>query len=141
MITLSQWLGPWVGHQDATQEVQENAELMLERVNNLLTDALADGVALKINPKTRSWVSGQTLGGFRPSDSTVGARKSKHKTGNAVDIYDPLGELDGWITNDKLVEHGLYREHADHTKGWCHLQDVPPGPVGSPHREKRTFIP
>jgi hypothetical protein len=45
--------------------------------------------------------------------------------------------FDKWLTAnpEKLVEHNLYREHPDATKGWCHLSTRKP-PSGN-----RTFRP
>lgn len=73
-------------------------------------------------------------GGFRLSWES-GAPSSKHKTGHAVDVFDPKNELDGMLTDEILEQFGLYREHPDDTPGWCHLQDV------SPKSGRRTFKP
>lgn len=127
MITLEEWLGPYLGHPDATPEVQEKATKLLEVVNDLLLTYAEEGFAVPTNPSTKSQVSGQGNGGFRPKASTIGAPLSKHKTGHAVDIYDPKGELDTWLDDFILEEFNLYREHPDDTKTWCHLQDVSPG--------------
>lgn len=49
---------------------------------------------------------------------------SSHLYGCAVDISDPKGELKAWIqkNQNRLVECGLWMEHPDYCKGWCHLQ-------------------
>lgn len=135
MITLSQWLGPYQAHVDATEAVKTAASFMLDKVNDLLLVYADEGNVVRINPKTTCQVSGAGNGGFRPSDSTVGAPLSKHKTGHAVDLYDPDGALDAWLTDELLEEFSLYREHPDYTNGWCHLQDVPP------RSGNRTFLP
>ena len=62
-------------------------------------------------------------------------RNSKHRSAQAVDVYDPAGALDGWLTDDKLVKFGLFREHPDDTPGWCHLQSV------GPRSGNRVFVP
>ena len=38
------------------------------------------------------------------------------------------GEIDAWCMDhlDFLAEAGLWLEHPSATKGWCHLQQVPP---------------
>jgi len=141
MITLEEWLGPHGASADATDDVRGNARALLERVNDLLVLAYTQGINLHINPNTGSWISGAGNGGFRPRNSTVGAPQSKHKIGHGVDVYDPQNEIDSWLTNELLEEHGLYREHPDDTNTWCHLQDLPPGPLGSPERTNRTFKP
>jgi len=93
----------------------------------------------KIDPDTGTRVSGSKNGngdgGFRLSSSTTGAKNSKHKQAQAVDIYDPDDALDDWLTDERLQEFGLYREHPKYTPGWCHLQSVSP-PSGN-----RTFKP
>jgi hypothetical protein len=50
-------------------------------------------------------------------------------------VYDPSDKLDSWLTDAKLESYGLFREDPDWTKGWVHLQSVPP--VSG----KRTFQP
>ena len=135
MITLDEWLGPYAEHEDATAEVREKALKMLSTVNDLLQVYQEDGFTVPVNQATGSQVSGQKNGGFRPKNSTVGAPFSKHKTGHAVDIYDPFGKLNDWITDELLTEFELYREHPDATPTWCHLQDISPG------SKIRTFRP
>jgi hypothetical protein len=49
-------------------------------------------------------------------------------TGKACDLYDPDGVIDDWLytflpANPKL---GLFMEHPACTKGWAHVQTVPP---------------
>lgn len=131
-ITLADYFGPWV---DEIDEYKEAAEEMLDKVNRLLMTAEAHGVDLKINPVTKTYVSGKTYGGFRPQDCPQGAPQSSHKQARAVDVYDPQGELDRWITDARLAEFDLYREHPNATAGWCHLSDK------APKSGRRTFIP
>ena len=135
MITLEQYFGPYCTHPDAGAGMYQAADAMLEKVNGLLAQAEADAVPLPVNPKTGSQVSGTENGGFRPQACPIGAPKSAHKQARAVDVYDPGGELDGWLTDEILTAHGLYREHPDDTQGWCHLSDKAPG------SGKRTFKP
>lgn len=117
------------------EALREAAEAMLEKVNALLESAEAHGVDLKVNPSTKTYISGKTYGGFRPQDCPIGAPQSAHKIARAVDVYDPQGELDRWITDARLAEFDLYREHPAHTTGWCHLSDK------APRSGRRTFIP
>jgi hypothetical protein len=60
-------------------------------------------------------------------------------TGQAIDIYDPDGDLDEWLMTDKglavLDSIGLWIEHPSCTKGWCHLQTIPP------KSNRRVFFP
>lgn len=115
--------------------LREAAAKMLDKVNNLLESAEAHGVDLKINPATQTYISGKTYGGFRPQDCPIGAPNSAHKIARAVDVYDPQGELDRWITDARLAEFGLYREAVSATPSWCHLSDK------APRSGRRTFIP
>jgi len=139
-ITVSQYFGAKIGHPDATQATVSNAIELLDRVNALLEHAAA-GRAYQgcIDPDTGTQISGSPGGkgdgGFRLSTATTGASNSKHKRGQAVDVYDPLGDLDFWLNDAILVSFELYREAPEKTSGWCHLQSVPPG------SGKRTFYP
>lgn len=49
---------------------------------------------------------------------------SAHLSGLAIDLEDANGDLDEWCVEniDWLTEKGVYIEHPDHTKGWCHMQ-------------------
>lgn len=53
---------------------------------------------------------------------------SKHFHCQAVDINDPIQELQKWIEeNLELIEEiGLWMEDFSDTKNWCHFQTVPP---------------
>lgn len=137
MITLEDYLGPYKEHKDVTDEVRKNAGDLLDAVNELLVKAEDDGVGMWVNPKTKTYVSGEKNGGFRPQDCPIGAPNSKHKKGLAIDIYDPEGELDEWCGRNvkTLEELGLYLEASKFTNGWCHIQCVAPG------SGRRFFVP
>lgn len=137
MISLTDYAGGHEESPDWTQERQEAAQAMLDKVNTLLMDAESHGVELEMSPNTHALVGGQFhgYGGFRPQDCPQGAPHSAHKEGRAVDVYDPHGYLDRWVTDLLLEKYGLYREHPVDTNGWCHLSDRAP-PSG-----KRTFHP
>ena len=135
MITAADYFGPWFNHADATHERKDAADALLDKVNDLLLEAEANGVEIHTNPHTGTCVSGQTYGGFRPQDCSQGAPHSSHKEARAVDVYDPHGDLDRWLTDARLEAHGLYRESPNATEGWTHLSDKAPG---SGHR---TFVP
>jgi len=135
VISEADYFGQYNGCGDDTEEVHFAALAMLDKVNDLLVDAESHGVALEMNPATKTLVSGQTYGGFRPQSCTQGAVHSSHKEGRAVDVYDPHGDLDKWITDLTLEKYGLYREHPLDTVGWCHLSDKAPG------SGRRTFHP
>lgn len=134
-ITIDQYFGVYCKHPDATDSKWTAADKLLDTVNALLAAAEECGVTVQVNPRTGSQISGAENGGFRPGDCSVGASKSKHKTGHAVDIYDPGDELDAWLNDGLLKQFGLWREHPDATPNWVHLQDLPP------NSGKRTFVP
>ena len=135
MITIDDYFGPYAKHPDAKPGKWAVADIMLDKVNGLLEEAMEHGVDFIDNPKTGTLVSGSENGGFRPMDCKTGAPLSAHKGGHAVDVFDPRNELDNWLTDEILTKHKLYREHPDDSPTWCHLQDTPP------KSGKRTFKP
>ena len=128
-VTLDDWItssGKYMARASSpelTDEVKANAELLLGRINRLLKDI----------EEVRSVNSG-----FRTSASNKkagGAKKSRHMTGEAIDLDDDDGSLDALIdANPELLEKfDLYRESPTATPGWCHLQTA--------KASKRTFLP
>jgi hypothetical protein len=129
VISLQQYAGLWAGHEDWNPECQREATILLNKVNQLLANYEAEtGNTVAINQFTKSQISGAKYGGFRTQDCPIGAPRSSHKIGMAVDILDRNDALDDWITAhpEVLVEYNLYREHPDDTKSWCHLSTKPP---------------
>lgn len=129
MITYEQYIGPWAKSPDLTAERKANAVRLLYAVEDLETEMAKDGVIFPFNPKTKSQVSGETYGGFRPQDCPIGATHSSHKEGLAVDRYDPDNKIDDWCMahQDRLAAHGIYIEHPDTTPLWSHWTIKPPG--------------
>lgn len=140
-ITLAHY---WMGRDktyplDLSTQVYRNAEVLVGLINKILPLAEADGVKFETHPLTKTILSG----GWRPpavNAKTKGAAlRSKHITGQAVDVYDPDGDFDEWLISDRglkaLAEIGLWLEHPAATKGWAHLQSVPPG------SKNRVFYP
>lgn len=113
---------------ELTDTLQANARETVRRVNLLLEMATAEGVTLEASPRTGSLVAS----GWRPiainAATPNAAPRSRHITCEAVDLYDPDGDLDEWCFDNlhRLAELDLYMEHPAATKGWCHLQIVPP---------------
>lgn len=122
MITYEQYVGPWASSPDLTSERKANAVRLLYVVERLWKEAEAVGVVFQYNPRTHTQVAGETFGGFRPQDCPIGAPKSSHKEGLAVDIYDPFGMIDNWCFThqDRLKAHGIHIEHPDATAHWSH---------------------
>lgn len=106
--------------------VRGNAAVLLNLVNGLLERF--PGV-LATHPNGTHVSSG-----WRPpsvNGATPGAApNSKHMTGQAIDIYDPDESLDNWLVSMEgqaaLKEIGLWMEHPSATKGWSHIQSLPP---------------
>lgn len=148
-ITLGEYFGPNNQHPAATPAIFGNAIVLLRAVNSFLKECELAGIYnWVIDMDTKCCVSGSPggsgAGGWRPPESTTGAKNSKHKLGQAVDVYDPLDKIDRYVSKfdtkggalNKLLErHGLYREAPTATPGWCHLQCVQPG------SGRRTFLP
>lgn len=122
MITIEQYVGVWANAPDWTPERQANAAKLLEACARLQATMEADGVIFPVNPVTRSEITGYQSGGFRPQHCPQGAPGSGHKDGQAVDRYDPKGEIDDWIMlhQDELKAEDLYLEHPIKTPGWSH---------------------
>ena len=133
MISYFDYVGKW--DNDVTDEIHDNIQVLLARVNDLLRAYESDGHPVRINPATGTCVSGKEFGGLRPPHCTQGAPNSAHKKGQAVDITDPDGKLDSWVTDAILEEFDLYREHPDDTNGWLHLS------IRRPGSGRRTFKP
>ena len=111
---------------DLTPEIVANATDLAGRVNRLL---MTFGEQRSVNS------------GWRPlavnANTPNAAVKSKHMLGLAVDLTDPDGDLDEWCMEHQgeLEAVELWMEHPAATKGWCHLQSVPP------KSGKRVFYP
>ncbi len=132
MITLSDYL---MGRREQyplsySPAIEREALRTIDLVNQVLNAAQAAGVTLERNPRTGSLVSS----GWRPpaiNESTPGAAvRSLHMMGQAIDLFDPDGDLDDWLMSDAgqtvLAQVGMWLEHPAATKGWAHLQTLPP---------------
>lgn len=121
MITLTDY---WMGRDKEfplamTPQIETNAIRTVSLVNALLARF---GEGRKVNS------------GWRPPAVNAkipnAALNSKHMTGQAIDLADPDGDLDEWLLTEAgqaaLTEIGLWMEHPAATKGWCHLQTIPP---------------
>ena len=123
-VTLADYFKGYAGHKGITAEHERNAALLLDRVNTLLRRAVETRtVDLETNPITGTLVGGQQNGGWRPQECRIGAPRSAHKTGEAVDIYDSDGDIDNCIMANQnwLTELGLCIEHPSATRGWTHV--------------------
>jgi Peptidase M15 len=110
-----------------------------ELASKLMVIAKLAGVAFEPNPRTGTVVSS----GWRPpavNEATPGAAlRSKHLSCQAIDIFDPAGDMDEWLLlpdgQRALTDLGLWQEHPSATKGWAHVQTLPP------RSGRRTFYP
>jgi hypothetical protein len=131
VIELSDYFGKVSHIAEPSEEVRANAVELLDRVNALLLDCV--GIEAAENPSVNS--------GWRPAsyNATIAnaAPKSRHITGEAVDLSDPDGELDQFLFDNPqfLARHSLWMEHPLATKNWSHLQSV------APRSGNRIFIP
>jgi len=117
MITLEDYFGRVSYIAKPSDEIEANARELLLRVNALL---VAIGFKTTVNSGWRPPAYNATVPGASPT--------SKHMSGQAIDLADPAGELDDVLFNDQrlLIEHQLWMEHPLATKGWTHLQSIPP---------------
>jgi uncharacterized protein YcbK (DUF882 family) len=119
VITLiDYWMGRDRTHTlELTPEIEDNALRLLSIINPFLTEF----------GQTRAVTSG-----WRPPsyNQTVpgAARFSRHMTGQAIDLEDHDAGLKVWLQDypQKLDKYGLWMEFGGATKGWVHLQSVPP---------------
>lgn len=127
-VTLEDyWMGRHETHKaELTPELIRNAAQLVRRVNMLIS--MMHDVDFEVHPVTHSLVSS----GWRPAAINASipnaAPKSRHMSAQAIDLYDPDGDIDGWCIDhlDLLGEVGLWLEHPSATKSWSHLQSVPP---------------
>jgi hypothetical protein len=112
-------------------DMRLEAARTVDLVNRFLARVPPGAVTWHINPRTGNILSS----GWRPPDinaRTPGAApRSKHIMCRAADLYDPEGDIDEWCMSAEglrvLAEIGLWLEQPAATKGWCHVQSVPPG--------------
>lgn len=119
-LTLDSYLGQHAREAapgELTGVIRANAKITVDLVNRLFSGMGWEAVLVS---------------GWRPravNAATPGAAPlSKHMQGLAVDLADPEGEYKNYLLDHQSVlrEVGLYMEHPLATKGWVHLQIVPP---------------
>lgn len=140
IITLADyWMGRDKTHaSELTPEIIANATETVKRANLLLPHLMAAGVTLDLHPNGTLVSSG-----WRPAAINAGvpnaAARSKHMTGQAVDIYDPDGDIDDWLMTSAgiaaMSQIGIWLEHPSCTKNWSHWG------ITAPRSGKRIFFP
>ena len=113
-----------------TPDIDANLAILLDKMNQVRT---AYNIPMTVDSGLRSQAQQDALIAAGKSN----ASKSKHLTGQAVDIADSTRVLKDWvIANMELMETiGLWFEDFDHTPTWVHFQTV------APLSGKRVFIP
>lgn len=136
-LTIEQYFGKWIRSADATHERNANALNLVEKVNALIAHLESKGIIFAINPHTKSIISGESYGGFRPQTCSIGAPKSAHKEGLAVDIYDPGNRIDTYLLSHEkeIADFGLWFEHPVTTNTWSHWS------IRAPKSGNRFFYP
>ena len=148
MITIDQYVGVHKDSPDWTPERKTNAFKLLQHVSLLQSKLIERGVVFNINPKTKSEISGNVFGGFRPQSCGQGSPHSSHKEALGVDIYDPHNVIDSALKDDYdkcvaegreddslLVQCDIYLEHPNSTDTWSHWS------VRRPGSGRRIFLP
>ncbi len=125
MITLTDyWMGRDAAYPDLLTDVLRAAAAETVAKANLLLSSF--------RTSTKNDEPRKVSSGWRPPSVNAAtpnaAAKSKHMSGQAIDIADPEGDLDEWCLShpEQLEAIGLWQEHPSATKGWTHLQIVPP---------------
>lgn len=121
--------------EDQSPEIQENLNILLERINKIRE---LWGHPLTVTSGFRSMEDHLRI--YREKGITDHSKipmKSKHLSGEAVDIFDPDKKLQEWtLANvDKLEEIGLWCEDFSATKNWVHYQ------ISASKSGKRFFMP
>lgn len=113
-----------------TPEIDANLAILLDKINQVRT-AWAKPMTVTSGLRSQAQQDGLIAAG----KST--ASKSKHLTGQAVDIYDPDNSLKEWVQDnmDMMETIGFWFEDFGSTPNWVHFQIVPPA------SGKRVFIP
>ena len=137
MFTLKDYAGPHATSPDWNAERQANAQRLILACAKLQDELQDAGIHFQLNPRTGTTISGETFGGFRPQSCPIGAHDSAHKTGEAVDRYDPDGSIDDYLMTHQelLAECGIYIEHPSATHGWSHWS------VRAPASGHHVFVP
>ena len=134
MITLeAYWMGRDTKYRrDLTDEIIQNAQITVERVNEVLL-AFHDDMGIALETVASGW---------RPAvvnEATSNAAKSStHLTAEAVDLRDtPDRDLARWCLRNlkRLDDAGLWMVDPQWTPTWVHLQIRPP------KSERRVYVP
>ena len=123
---MNEFLMNRVTYSSLSDELKENATILLMKVNELLK---LFGEYRQCNSGYRTPEDQQRI---NPKSTT-----SKHLTCQAIDIADKDKKLANWCHKNEylLAKYELYCEDTNSTSTWVHFQIVPP------KSGKRFFIP
>lgn len=112
-----------------TPEIDANLATLLTRINKV---RVAWGKPMTVTTGFRTWADHVRI--YRDIavkmkklfDESKVPKGSKHLSGQAVDIADPIGQLYSWLKANPqvLTDAGLWCE--ERMGGWVHFQTVPP---------------
>lgn len=105
------------GFQNPSKKVQNNATILIRRVNNLLADIV------KITGIAIDCIATSTIRTPEHNAKVGGSKNSLHLIAKALDIADKSGKLAKAIYDNQhlLKQHKLSFENPKYTKGWVHL--------------------
>lgn len=112
--------------EEQTEEVQANLSKLLEKLNSVRS---AYGKPMVITSGLRTREDQIRIYSARGVDDISKIPMgSKHISGEAVDFFDPKGELKAWIMKNLSIfeDLGIYFESFDATPNWVHMQMVAP---------------
>lgn len=125
-ISVDEYLQGRAKLEDLPDETISNINTLIPKINDLLEKF---GEYRKVNSGYRTIEDQKRI---NPK-----SMKSRHLTGQAIDISDENGKFQKWILNNiKIIEElDLYFEDFSYTKNWVHCQII------KPKSGKRFFIP
>lgn len=135
MISMDELLQGKVKLDDLPEGHQENLAILLDRINQV---RVAYGKPMTVTSGYRSLSDHLRIYAEKGiTDQSKIPMKSKHLSGQAVDIYDPDGALKNWamLHMDLMEKVEFWFEDFTVTTTWVHFQVVPPG------SGKRVFMP
>lgn len=135
-VTLGDYLASRVTPDKLSKAALDNALSLIMKVNELLEAfgeyrAVTSGVRTIADHKRiyKDINAKRALKKLAPLSVPM-ASKHLEQFCQAIDLEDADEKLDTWLQSKEGTETmerlGLYAEHPDDTKGWSHLQALPP---------------
>ncbi|NDE09892.1 MAG: hypothetical protein EBZ95_04910 [Chitinophagia bacterium] len=122
MITMEELIHQ-VQLESLSEEIQNNLNILLERINKVRSEY---GKKMIVTSGLRSMDDHLRIYAEKGiTDKSKIPMKSKHLIGAAVDIYDPVGELNQWCKDNEefLRDLGIWLEIRQ--GNWQHFQILP----------------